>query len=192
MLVVGNSRKQINLAPGVTFNEALHEYYKSGKKLSGVTGRIGKRLGLSYGGEAVKNACEQGSYLHGWIQEWINTGKLNSVHPDAVYVKDALEKKYSGEERFVCYSEVLVTDNIGTSSAIDIMVLRPDNTLDIYDIKTGVVKPDYLSWQLGCYAYFCSLMNYKVHRCYCIASRDHMIYSIKPRSEEDIKNLLYK
>ena len=181
----------INLAPGVQFNELEHTYYKAGKKLNGVTGRISSRMGLSYGGEIVKEYCEAGSYLHSWVQEWINTGKLSSVHPDAVYVKQALEKKYAGEEQFICFSEVLVTDNIGTSSAVDILVLRPDGKLDLFDIKTGAVKPEYLGWQLGCYAYFCNLAGYEVNSCWCIASRDHMLYKIKPRSAEDIKVLLY-
>lgn len=191
MLIVGNQRKQINLAPGVQFDEAEHTYTKSGKQLSGVTGRISARLGLKYGGEVVKEKCEAGAYLHKWIQDWINSGSLSSVHPDAVFVKNALEDKYKGDEKYICYSEVLVTDSIGTSSAVDIMVLRPDGTLDLYDIKSGAVKPEYLAWQLGTYAYFCSLMGYKVHACYCAAAKDHLIYRIKPRGTEDIKTLLY-
>lgn len=191
MLVVGNQRKQINLAPGVQFDEAEHKYSKSGVSLTGVTGRISSRLGLKYGGEVVKEKCEAGAFLHKWIQDWINTGKLSTVHPDAVFIKKALEKRYDGDDRYICYSEVLVTDSIGTSSAVDVMVVRPDGTLDLFDIKSGAVKPEYLAWQLGTYAYFCSLAKYEVHGCYCIAAKDHQIYKIKPREPSDIKALLY-
>lgn len=191
MLVIGKNREKLNLAPGVQFNETEHTYFRNGKQLNGVTGKISKHLGLKYSGDMVAEYCESGSYLHSWIQDWINKGTLETVHPDAVYVTEALKKKYSGDETYVCYSEVLVTDNKGISSAVDVMVVRPDGSLDLFDIKSGAVKPDYLSLQLGCYAYFCSLAGRKVNACYCLASKDHMTYRIKPRSEEDIKKLLY-
>lgn len=191
MLVIGKGRKQLNLAPGVQFNEAKHEYYKSGKSLSGVTGKISSHLGLNYGGAAVGEYCESGSYLHSWIQDWINSGELKSVHPDATFIVSALKNKYKDESKYVCYSEVLVTDGKGISSAVDVMVVRPDGSLDLYDIKSNAVKPEYLSFQLGCYAYFCSLAGYKVNSCACIAAKDHLIYRIKPRGKEDIERLLY-
>jgi hypothetical protein len=37
---------RLTLAPHVEFNEELHEYHLRGKRLSGVTGLISKKLGL--------------------------------------------------------------------------------------------------------------------------------------------------
>ena len=191
MLITGKGRKEINLAGGVTFNEAKHEYYRNGKTLSGVTGRICRRMNLEYGGSLAGEACASGSHIHAKVQEWINSSVLNSVHPDVVWIAKALENKYKGEERYTAYSEVLVTDGMGIASAIDVLVVRPDGKLDLFDIKTGSVKPEYLAWQLGVYSYFCLLENKEVNRCFCLASKDHLVYNIKARSVEDVKNLLY-
>lgn len=183
---------EYSLAPGLIFNEDEHTYFYKGKKFNGVTGKISKRLGLNYSADNImENRCEGGSYIHKWVSDWIRNGDFNTVHPDAVWIKQGLERKYAGPEEYVAYSEVLVSDGIGTSSAIDILIRRPDGSFDILDIKTGAVKTEYLSWQLGVYKYFLSLAGLKVTNCWCTASKDRMFYKILPRSEDDVKKLLY-
>lgn len=190
MLITGTGN--LSLAPGVVFNEAAHTYFCKGKKFNGVTGRISRHLGLKYTDDAfMKERCDNGSNIHKWVSDWIVTSKFQTVHPDAVWIKKALESRYNGPEEYIAYSEVLVSDGIGTSSAIDVLIKNPAGTCDILDIKTGAVKPDYLAWQLGIYKYFLSLQGLEVNNCWCIASKDKMFYKILPRGTDDVKKLLY-
>lgn len=191
MLYVGNGKK--SFAPGVSFNEALHEYTYYGKRLSGVTSKICERLNLNYAGAGslVGERCDEGSQVHKWIQEWIDTGKFNTIHPGATWVRDELLKRYSGAEtKALAMAEVLVYDMKNYASAVDIIV-EHDGVYDLYDIKTGKFKPDYLAWQLGCYKWFLTLQGKKVGKCACICVHDKMFYRVLPRETEDIKALLY-
>lgn len=190
MLITGLGR--ITLAPGVSFDEESHEYRLGGIRLSGVTGKISGRLGLRYdeAGDMLGDKCDEGSNIHKWVQEWIDTGKMRTVHPGAVWVRNALETRYLGSIVGVARSEVLVSDLQDYASAVDIMV-EHDGAYDIYDIKTGKFNPEYLAWQLGCYRWFMTLRGLTVRRCMCLCVRDRMAYNVRPRGAEDVRALLY-
>ena len=191
MLIVGDGR--LSLAPGVSFDEESHEYRLNGRRLSGVTGRIAERLRLRYDESAgmLDGRCGEGSNIHKWVSSWIDTGKMDTVHPGALWVRDALETKYLGPNILgVARSEVLVTDMRDYASAVDILVER-DGAYDIYDIKTGKFNPEYLAWQLGCYRWFLTLRGLDVKRCMCLCVRDRMAYNVRPRGAEDVRALLY-
>ena len=191
MLYVGRDRK--SFAPGVSFNEALHEYSVHGRKLSGVTRKICERMKLNFkdAESLVVERCDEGSQVHKWIQEWIDTGKFDTIHPGAKWVHDELVRRYgSTDVTALAMSEVLVYDLKDYASAVDIIV-EHDGVYDLYDIKTGKFKPEYLAWQLGCYKWFLELQGKKVGKCACICVHDKMFYRVLPRSTEDVKALLY-
>lgn len=192
MLYVGRGRK--SFAPGVSFNEALHEYTLHGKRLSGVTKKICNKLKLNYSeaGDLVAERCDEGSQVHKWIQEWIETGRFNTVHPGAKWVHDELIRRYCDDSvEALAMSEVLVYDLAQYASAVDIIV-EHGGIYDLYDIKTGKFKPDYLAWQLGIYKAWLELQGKTVGKCYCICVKDKMFYKVLPRSFEDVKVLLYE
>jgi hypothetical protein len=87
-------------------------------------------------------------------------------------------------------SEVLVWDLKDYASAVDIIV-EHDGIYDLYDIKTGAFKPEYLAWQLGCYKWFLELQGKVVGKCTCICVHDKMFYRVLPRDMNDVKTLLY-
>lgn len=191
MLYVGRGRK--SLAPEVSFNEALHEYTMHGKRLSGVTHKICERMKLNYSeaGSLVGERCDEGSQVHKWIQEWIDTGKFDTLHPGAKWVHDELIRRYGKADcKAVAYAEVLVYDLQSYASAVDIIV-EHDGVYDLYDVKTGKFRPEYLSWQLGIYKWFLTLQGLEVGKCACICVHDKMFYKVLPRDTEDVKNLLY-
>ena len=190
MLSVGHGR--LSLAPGLNFNEALHMYTLNGMTLSGVTKKVSEKLHLDYGkaGNLISDRCSEGSNIHGWVQHWIDTGKMDCVHPGALWVKSELEKRYAKDGIAVARSEVLVSDLKQYASAIDLLI-EQDGVYDILDIKTGKFKPEYLSWQLGIYRYFLLLQGKEVRKCWCVCVHDRMMYRVEPRSFEDVKELLY-
>lgn len=191
MLYVGRGRK--SFAPGVSFNEVLHEYSVHGRKLSGVTRKICERMKLNFkdAENLVVERCDEGSQVHKWIQDWIDTGKFDTIHPGAKWIHDELIRRYGSVDiRALAMSEVLVYDLKDYASAVDIIV-EHDDVYDLYDIKTGACKLDYLAFQLGCYKWFLELQGKQVGKCYCICVKDRMFYKILPRSSEDIKVLLY-
>ena len=191
MLYVGRGRK--SFAPEVSFNEALHEYTMRGRRLSGVTRKICERMKLNYSDaeSLVVERCDEGSQVHKWIQDWIDTGKFDTIHPGAKWVHDELVRRYgSTDVKALAMSEVLVYDLKDYASAVDIIV-EHDGVYDLYDIKTGKFKPEYLAWQLGCYKWFLELQGKKVGKCACICVHDKMFYRVLPRSTEDVKVLLY-
>lgn len=191
MLYVGRGRK--SFAPEVSFNEVLHEYSIHGRKLSGVTRKICERMKLNFrdAENLVVERCDEGSQVHKWIQDWIDTGKFDTIHPGAKWVHDELIRRYGGADvKALAMSEVLVYDLKDYASAVDIIV-EHDDVYDLYDIKTGKFKPEYLAWQLGCYKWFLELQGKKVGKCVCICVHDKMFYRVLPRSTEDVKVLLY-
>lgn len=191
MLYVGRGKK--SFAPGVSFNEALHEYCLKGKRLSGVTHKICERLKLNYSevGSLVGERCSEGSQVHKWIQDWIDTGKFDTLHSGAKWVHDELVRRYSSSDcKAVAYSEVLVYDMKDYASAVDIIV-EHDGVYDLYDIKTGKFKPDYLAWQLGIYKAWLELQGKTVGKTMCICVKDKMFYRVLPRSFGEVQILLY-
>lgn len=191
MLVVGKGR--VSYAPGVSFNEMLHEYHYKGKQLSGVTRKICERMKLNFkdAENQVVERCDEGSQVHAWIQEYLNTGVMTTVHPKALWVKQELCHRYSKSDvKALAMSEVLVSDFGKYASAVDIIV-EHDGIYDLYDIKTGAFKPEYLAWQLGIYKTWLEGQGKTVGKCYCICTKDEMFYKVLPRSAEDVKALLY-
>lgn len=177
---------RLDLAPGVEFNEQRHEYYYKGKQLSGVTGLISKKLGLKYN-EFVIEHQEEGIHVHKAIQQFINTGVCESVHPGVKWLVDRWGITINSKR----YSEVLVTDFKRYASAIDVVVELPDGTLMLYDIKKGVFKRDYVTWQLSIYKYFAEKAGRKVHDCLCACLRDQDVYMIFPKPADEVEKLLY-
>jgi len=191
MLVVGKGR--VSYAPGVSFNEVLHEYHYRGKQLSGVTRKICERMKLNFkdAENQVIERCDEGSQVHKWIQDWIDTGVFDTIHPGAKWVHDELTRRYSSPDlRAVAMSEVLVWDLKDYASAVDIIV-EHDGIYDLYDIKTGAFKPEYLAWQLGIYKAWLELQGKVVGKTSCICTKDRLFYRVMPRSFDDVKTLLY-
>jgi hypothetical protein len=178
------------LAPGVSFDEDKHEYWYKGKRLSGVTGLISKKLELKYSREFVGEHAEEGIYVHKAIQRWIETGKPDSIHPGVVWLTETFRKQYPEGK---LYSEALVSDFDRYASAVDI-ILDTGNGLIIFDVKKGTFKREYTTWQLSVYKYFIETSPlYAPHivDCVCICLKDKEYYPIFPKPVEDIQKLLY-
>jgi len=183
----------MNLAPGVTFDEAKHEYWYKGKKLSGITGMVSKKLGLKYNSDFVGEHTEEGIHAHKAVQRWIETGSPESVHPGVQWLVETFRKQYPEGE---IYSEVLVSDFNQYASAVDI-ILNTGSGLILFDIKKGVFKRDYVTWQLSIYKRFIELPyvsrgeGYLVKDCVCICLKDKEYYPIFAKSDEEVSKLLY-
>jgi hypothetical protein len=187
------------LAPHVEFDEAKHEYWYRGKQLSGVTGLISKKLGLKMPQEFVEEHQAEGVHVHRAVQKWIETGNPESVHPGVKWLTETFarnpgtgEPEHPTHAYQTAYSEVLVTDFKQYASAVDIVWERPDDGLMIYDIKKGVFKREYATWQLSIYKYFIEkYAGRKVACCVCICMKDREYYDIFPKSFEQVEKLLY-
>jgi hypothetical protein len=90
------------------------------------------------------------------------------------------------------YSEVLVSDKKQYASSVDIIDDCGGGSLAIYDIKKGVFKRDYCTWQLSIYKYLIEgFTGYKVKKCEVLALKDREVYTIFPKNKEDVEKLLY-
>ena len=181
----------LQLAPGVEFDAANHKYFYKGKQLSGVTGLISGRLGLHYDNAFVSEHAEEGIHVHKAIQEFINTGRTESVHPGVRWLVDRWSHA-DGATRVQKYSEVLVSDFKQYASAVDIVEEWPDGVLRIFDIKNGLFKREYVTWQLSIYQYFIEKAGNVVDECLCISMRDQDVYKTFPKPVEEVEKLLYK
>jgi hypothetical protein len=187
------------LAPHVEFDEAKHEYWYKGKQLSGVTGLIAKKLGIKMPQEFVEEHQEEGIHVHKAVQKWIETGDSGSIHPgvrwliDTFVLRVELARKSIPWRKIDVYSEVLVSDLKQYASAVDVVVAAPElQAVSIFDIKKGVFKREYVTWQLSIYKYFIEkYTDIKVGECVCICIRDREYYDIFPKSYEQVEKLLY-
>jgi len=180
----------MRLAPDVTFDEANHEYWYKGKKLSGITDLVSKKLGLKYSNDFVGEHAQEGIHIHKATQKWFETGDPESVHPGVQWLVQSFGDKesYYGN----AYPEVLVSDFKKYASSVDIVYEKPDETFIIYDIKKGIFKRDYVTWQLSIYKYFIEKYAGKtVSDCVCISIKDKEYYPIFPKSFADVEKLLY-
>jgi len=146
--------EKLAFAPGVQFFEEEHKYLLKGKELSGVTGLIGKKLGLKMPAEFVGEHRDEGLHVHHAIQGWIERkgASVDSIHPGVVWLTQTIvDSCFHAPIAF--YSEVLVSDGMNYASSVDIVVETEVGDLEIYDIKKGVFKREYVSWQLGIYKY---------------------------------------
>jgi hypothetical protein len=175
------------LAPGVQFDEGKHEYFYQGEQLSGITGLISKNLGLNMQSNYVDEYREEGLYVHRTIQRWIETGEINSVHQGILWFTETFSKNRIG-----AYSEVLISDFSRYASSVDIVVETENGDLILFDIKNGVFKRDYVTWQLSVYKYLVvKHTNKKVNNCVCISLKDKEYYPIFTKSVEQVERLLY-
>jgi hypothetical protein len=182
---------KLSLAPGVGFDADKHEYWYKGKRLSGVTGRISKHLGLKMPREFVVEHQEEGIHVHKAVQRWIETGNPESVHPGVKWLIESWGRE-SPPGSLAVYSEALVSDLKQYASAVDIVAGMPDGSLVIYDIKKGVFKRDYVTWQLSIYKYLIEqYAGRKVAGCVCICMKDREYYDIFPKPFEQVEKLLY-
>jgi hypothetical protein len=185
---------RLDLARGVEFDEARHEYWYKGKRLSGVTGLISKKLGVKMPQEFVEEHREEGVHVHKAVQKWIETGNPESVHPGVRWVMDTWDGDGTPvtEESLALCSEVLVTDFKQYASAVDIINVLIDDSLILYDIKKGVFKREYVTLQLSIYKYFIEkYAGRKVTGCVCICMKDREYYDIFPKPFEQVEKLLY-
>jgi hypothetical protein len=182
------------LAKGVEFDADKHEYWYRGQRLSGVTGLISKKLGLKMPQEFVEEHREEGIHVHRAVQKWIETGNPESIHPGVKWLIESWDEKSLPEEAdaLSMHSEVLVSDFKKYASAVDIIVRRTDDELMIYDIKKGLFKREYVTWQLSIYKYFIEkYAGRKVSACVCISLRDRNYYDIFPVDDTKVEGLLY-
>jgi hypothetical protein len=189
------------LAPHVEFDADKHEYWYKGRQLSGVTGLVSKKLGLKMPQEFVEEHQEEGIHVHRAVQKWIETGDPESVHPGVRWLIDTFwSKNYGAWESsnppdfWKANSEVLVSDFSMYASAVDVVVERGSGMdhFDIYDIKKGVFKREYVTWQLSIYKYFIEKYAKKqVGECVCICMKDREYYDIFPKPHEQVEKLLY-
>jgi len=184
-------KKPLDFAPEVIFDEAKHTYTLRGKKLSGVTGIIAKRLGIRMPEDFVGEARQEGLHIHKAVQNWITDGTFESIHPGAMWIKDHVERVWQ-DPLASCHSEVLITDFKKFASSVDIIGITEAGTLVLYDIKR-TFKRTYVTWQLSIYKYFIEkYTSYKVEQCYCLAVKDRVLYPVFARAAKDIEALLYK
>ena len=179
-----------DLAPGVTFDEAVHKYWLRGKELSGVTRPIGAKLGTKMPEAFVGEARTEGLHVHHAIQEWINGGctKINSAHPGALWLTETFLKK---ADPLAAYSEVLVSDLKQYASSVDIVAIVGDGLLDLYDMKR-VFKRTSVSLQLSVYKYLIETFTpWKVRNLWCASYHDKEYYPIIDKGASAVEELLY-
>jgi hypothetical protein len=183
----------MNLAPGVSFNPEAHEYFYRGGRLSGITGRVAQKLALKMPEEFVGEHQAEGVHVHRAVQRWIETGEMESLHPGARWIMETFHKRYPYGPHGV-YAEVLVSDFSRYASSVDIVASydEAEYDLDIYDIKTGVFKRDYVSWQLGVYKYLIEKYARRhVAACTCVCVKDREYYPVIPEPAREVERLLY-
>jgi hypothetical protein len=186
---VREGRGELKL-PGLSLDKESHTYRINGNVLSGVTGKISKRLRKNFNNDFVDEGRGQGSHVHMAIEEYIKTGREVSAHPAACWATAQL--RFIEESGTTLFSEVLITDYTKYASAIDILSVDKEGLLSLFDTKAGNFDREYVSWQLGIYKlFFETLTNKCVYRCYCMSTKDKDFYPIIPRGKADVLSLLY-
>jgi hypothetical protein len=180
------------LAPGVELDEDKHEYWYQGRQLSGVTGLISKKLGLKMPQEFVEEHQMEGIHVHKAVQKWIETGDPESVHSGVRWITETFAYHTLSDPTCGAYSEVLVSDFKQYASAVDIISDSIEG-FRIYDIKKGVFKRTYVTWQLSIYKYLIEKYSgRKVRACVCICVKDKEYYPIFPKPADQVEKLLYR
>jgi hypothetical protein len=143
--------------------------------------------------EFVGEHQEEGIHVHKAAQKWIETGDPESAHPGVRWLIESWGREsLCRGKTFAVHSEVLVSDLKQYASAVDIVQETVDGGLAVYDIKKGVFKRDYVTWQLSVYRYFIEkYAKRKVAACVCICMKDREYYDIFPKPFEQVEKLLY-
>jgi len=180
----------LTLCSGVEFDEEKHEYFYKGKRLSGITGIISSHLGKKYS-DFTEEYREEGLHTHKAVQKYIETGEAGSVHPGVVWLTGELKHRYI---RQALFSEVLVSDFKSYASLVDIIAEDEDDDrlLDIFDIKTGKMQRESVTWQLSVYKYLIeSYTAYRVRDCFCISLKDEEFWPVFAKAGKEVEKLLY-
>jgi hypothetical protein len=179
----------------VSFLEEEHEYWLSGKQLSGITGILGKYVFPDKYSDVpqhiLQNAAERGKAIHEAIYMYETFGEIKSDMPELlnyIAIKEA-----NGLN--VLSSEYLVSDETNFATMIDLVLGSSKNMVSLADIKTtSVLDKEYLSWQLSINAVLFEMQNpkIKVDKFYGIWLRGEKaeLVSIKRIDDEVIVDLL--
>ena len=179
------------ITEGLTFYPEKHEYFYNGKKLSGITGMIGKKLKKNFEHSFVEEGRSQGQHVHEAIETFIKTGKIITVHTAANWAIAELAKIMKSGKTL--YSEVLVSDFNEFATAIDILaVVNGTKDVILVDTKAGVFSRDYVTIQLSIEkAMIEETTDFHVKEAWCISTRDREFYPIFFKGKDEMKSLLY-
>ena len=85
----------------------------------------------------------------------------------------------------------MVSDFRSYASSVDI-ILEAEGGLVLFDIKTGIFKREYCTWQLNIYRYFIEkFAARRVAKMVVISTKDKDYYPIFAMDEKKIEGLLY-
>ncbi len=176
----------------VVFDEAKHEYWYEGKKLNGITGVISAMLGKKFPKtDAVFLATVLGSDVHKEVERFFKF-KKEPLSSQASFVCNTLKDFIPNA---VVYSEVLVSDFVGTASCIDIVISdKEEKEFYLFDIKTtSTFDRKYCTMQLSVYKYlYEKVYERKVNGLYIINTKHRRIYKIIPLSDREVEKILDK
>lgn len=137
----------------VRFNEEEHRYRYEGKELHGVTSVIGSWCGKAFPDTAVVElATIRGHDVHKESEMWIKERRTPSTDAGRAVIEMLKQRLavYGGELK----AELLVSDFAGTASCIDVVQVKEDGRVALYDIKTtSHFDRRYCSYQLSTYKY---------------------------------------
>ena len=188
----GKLIKMDNRIHQVVFDEAKHEYWYEGKKLKGITGTISDMIGKKFPKtDAVFLAAVAGSEVHKEVEKFFKY-KKEPLSSQASYVCKTI-KDFLPDA--VVYSEVLVSDFVGTASCIDIVLTdKEEKICCLFDIKTtSTFDRKYCTMQLSVYKYlYEKVYERKVNGLYVINTRHRRIYKILPLSDKAVEKILDK
>ena len=176
---------------GLTFYDAKHQYFYNGKELSGITGKIGKKLKKNFESSFVEEGRSQGQHVHQAIETYIKTGEMVSVHPAVEWALRQLAG--CAVQGFTLYSEVLVSDFSAHATAVDICAVKNGtNEVILFDTKAGVFNRSYVTLQLSIEKWMIEeTTDYRVKSAYCISTRDKELYPIFFEDKKKARAVLY-
>lgn len=175
--------------PGIELSKDTHEYTYNGRRLSGITSLISRRLKKNFDTDFVEEGRSQGIHVHNAIETYIKAGDVFSAHPAAHWAIEQLKGWQEGGMKL--FSEVIVTDRQYYASPIDILAVKDDEVF-LFDVKAGNFIRESVTWQLSIYKYFLYLLTgIKASRLFCISTKDKFVYPVIAKEESDIVALLY-
>ena len=176
---------------GLTFYDAKHQYFYNGKELSGITGKIGKKLKKNFESSFVEEGRSQGQHVHQSIETFIKTGREVSIHPAVVW---ALKQIRACEAQgYSLFSEVLISDFSAFATAVDILAVKAgSNEVILFDTKAGVFNRPYVTLQLSIEKWMIEeTTDFRVKSAYCISTRDKELYPVFFEDKKKARAVLY-